>query len=709
MIPYKDKEITIGNINRDQIIEEINHAVIRTNRIVTKGYMLMRYWIITQYGQENDIPIIDTDLIDVVFQAICTPKTQPRQVKQRSDETIKEKKKRELKQEIYDQLQFLNPFETEDDQNLSGILQSESISILTSIENNIKEHFIDYVRRFVNVLLGKIYKESLTNSEIKQFNKEIYQVKKDLLDNRSPSEYKSDSKYHEWIEKYRDLILPKINSDENYYYDVKVNPQKYLKCMVNMNLLIEKQGGVMYQFFPLRTEIIPKHITIDTKSLIEILVQHGNAYLYQHTHQLADMIWRTFFKIDMIKNQNYLFDQAIITDGYSVSVRMIHPNQKIKKEALYEKRLVGLKNRKQGIIKPEVEEKNKPKTQKKQTLPEFLYIEEVPRNLLLGKKLFIDPGKKDLLSLVSDDMDIVFNYTNRQRITETKRLIYQKELTHHRIGQGVIEIEQELSDYNSKTCDPISFRNYMIKKIDINMRTMESYNDPKYRRYQWYGYLNRNRCDQRLVQRIKNFFVPSETHQAHKKMKKKSRQMRKKRKYKKSHIQHLKNILDPQSKCPMRLKTEDPDAFLNQEIKQLEQRIQKLKTDIDKLRLEIVRPIIIIGDWSIGKQMRHLLSTPNIRLKRLLARYFSIYNIDEFRTSCIHHETENRCENLYLPDKTGHLRKIHSVLTYQMENQRLGCINRDRNGRQNIRKLFFHYMATGDRPERYRRGYELPE
>jgi len=111
-----------------------------------------------------------------------------------------------------------------------------------------------------------------------------------------------------------------------------------------------------------------------------------------------------------------------------------------------------------------------------------------------------------------------------------------------------------------------------------------------------------------------------------------------------------------------------------------------------------------MGDWSIGKQMRHFMPTPNLRLKRLLAQAFHLYDIDEFRTSCVHYKTENRCDNLYLPDQKGQIRKIHSVLTYPM-NQGLGCINRDSNGRQNIRKLFRYYLETGGRPEKYQRGF----
>ena len=117
--------------------------------------------------------------------------------------------------------------------------------------------------------------------------------------------------------------------------------------------------------------------------------------------------------------------------------------------------------------------------------------------------------------------------------------------------------------------------------------------------------------------------------------------------------------------------------------------------------------IIIIGDWSIGKQMSNFISTPNITLKRKLKERFKVYNIDEFRTSCLNYKTEEKCENLFLPDNKGIQRKMHSILTYKMENNRLGCINRDKNGCYNIKKLFYSYINLGVIPEKYRRGYKI--
>jgi hypothetical protein len=108
--------------------------------------------------------------------------------------------------------------------------------------------------------------------------------------------------------------------------------------------------------------------------------------------------------------------------------------------------------------------------------------------------------------------------------------------------------------------------------------------------------------------------------------------------------------------------------------------------------------------------MRNFISTPNLTLKRKLKETFKVYNIDEFRTSCLSYKTEEVCENLYLKfkkDKSQKERKIHSILTYQMENNRKGCINRDKNGCKNIQKVFKSYIETGERPEKYRREYKI--
>ena len=118
---------------------------------------------------------------------------------------------------------------------------------------------------------------------------------------------------------------------------------------------------------------------------------------------------------------------------------------------------------------------------------------------------------------------------------------------------------------------------------------------------------------------------------------------------------------------------------------------------------------IMYGNWSIPVQQRSFISTPMIGFKRKVNERFEIYNLDEFRTSCINNKTNTLCENLYIPDKKNTLRKIHSVLTYQMENKRNGCINRDWNTVKNMKNIVDYWFIHKERPLKFRRDYEMEE
>ena len=114
--------------------------------------------------------------------------------------------------------------------------------------------------------------------------------------------------------------------------------------------------------------------------------------------------------------------------------------------------------------------------------------------------------------------------------------------------------------------------------------------------------------------------------------------------------------------------------------------------------------VIIYGDWSIGKQMRNFISTPNLTVKNKVANRLKMYDIDEYNTSKLHNITGNPCSNLSLPDKTGKYHEIHAILTYKMENGRVGCINRDKNSVRNMKTITQSLIAGNGRPERFQRS-----
>ena len=611
------------------VLERINDAVSRTNTITTNSYFLLRLWVLQKYHNNQEIPIITEDTIRMSMKSLVKASAGP---KPKGNNLA-------LLQEFQNIGNSI--FTLQDGKNLSAILDYYSTTMITAIENNIKMHFIDYIKRFVNSYFKNIYQNELQNKEFKkQFYKELQQVKNDIINDAEI--LTCDEKYHTWLNANRYNIVPK-NYDTSYFYDIKVNPQKYLKHMIFMNLQLEEMNTKMFQFFPLQTHLIPRHIQIDTKSLVELLIDTDKKQYFDNIETNKEKLWNTFFKLHHMNK--YVFDYTIITDGYSVSLRFLHTDfvneERIKKDKMKngKKLMKGLTEEEKEIKKQEkqvqqnkLKEENRKRRElqkketKKKVLHEFPYIDEVSNEFLDGKHLFIDPGKRTLLQMMDDDGNY-FSYTNKQRIKETKRIKYSSLLKNYKDKQHITEIENTLSLFNSKTCEIEKFKEYIKEKLKVNDAIATLYQDEKFRQYKWYSYINTKRTEDNMLNKIEN----------------------------------------------------------------------KYGKDIK----------IIIGDWSIGKQMRNFISTPNLAIKRKLNTRFEVYNIDEFRTSCLNYKTEELCNNLYLPDKRNIERKMHSILTFKMENKRKGCINRDKNGCKNIQKVFNHYIETGERPEKYKRDYKF--
>ena len=603
--------------NKNKIMD----CIIRTNKITIKTYQLLRLWILNKYRKKKDIPPITENTIKMVQKSILEKSAGP---KPKGDNL-----------ELFNEFKEFHSFTLENGVNLSQILGYNAISIITAIENNIKMHYFDYIRRFINSYFKHEYEEEMKNKDFKQqLFKDLKKLKNDIINNTTTC----DIKYHKWLNKNRNNIIPKEVHKNGYYYDIQIKPQKYLKYMIWMNIQLEKIDAKMFQFMPLRTDIIPKNIPLDTKSLIEIFVEKDkNKYLCD-IENTKDGLWSKYFNID-IKMTNYVFDYTIITDGYSASIRFIHKD-KLKEETDKKEKMKNAKQNYKGLNREEKEalkkkkkedqkklNKSKPKIKKEKIdYIEFPYIDEVDKKDLEGKRIFIDPGKRDLLSIIDDEGNR-FTYSNKQQVKETKRLKYQRLIKNLKDELGICKIENALSEYNSKTCNLTKFKKYIKEKNKVNDKLFKLYENEKFRQYKWYAFINKKRTGDNMLNLIEN----------------------------------------------------------------------KFGKDL----------IVIHGNWSIKKQMRNFISTPNLGIKRKLKERFKVFNIDEFRTSCLYHKTEEKGENLYLPDHKNKLRKLHSVLTFKMENTRKGCINRDYNGCINIRKLFNSYINNKPRPQRYCRGYEI--
>jgi len=68
-------------------------------------------------------------------------------------------------------------------------------------------------------------------------------------------------------------------------------------------------------------------------------------------------------------------------------------------------------------------------------------------------------------------------------------------LQKYRNKNNISEIENELKNYNSKTCNLEKFKTYILNKNRINKILFEE--------YKWYGYINRKKAYVNLIREIK--------------------------------------------------------------------------------------------------------------------------------------------------------------------------------------------------------------
>lgn len=677
-------------IKDKQNINIIFDAVIRSNKIITYTYQFLRLVILYLYDRDKQIININEDTIKMAFKVFIQDSRGP--------------KPKGSNLELYNEFvnfynikcKKLNFGDKIDGSNLSQILGYCATDMITNIENNIKINFMSYVKRFVNSSFRKSNNELLENASRgtkvqvrKELNKDLYEIKEDLINNT----LLSNNKYHQWINQHRNNIFPTEYSD-SYEFDIKNNPQKYIKHMIYMCLQIEDSGTKSFQFFPLRNNLIPKYIPIDTKSIIELLVDDisllelnvndknvllNDIFTYKH------QIWNLFFKLNnpIFKQNHYSFDYRISTDCFGVSIQLINNNHIEKSN----QQKLNMKNRRNEMknncknMTQEEKEKYKIKVKNDKQLEQD--------KIKLENKQKRDKQKEDFKKLSKEEKNKIKKEQEKVDYSEFRGHCLQNEFPYlEELNDNQLE---ELKNNNWVCCDPgkrvlLYLKNKDGKRLRYtNKEYMKGIKRLKYRR------LIQNYKDKNNISQVENkLSIYSSKTCNYKKFKKFIKE---------------KNILN-----------KELEEKYQQEIFRKYNwysYINKKKTEskiINKIKDEFGKDMtLVMGDWSIGKQMKNFISTPNLGLKRKLNEHYKVYNLDEFRTSLLNCKTNKKCENLYLPDKKQVVRKLHSVLTYQTENNRSGCINRDENSVNNMIMLTNYYLQHKNRPEKFKRGFKLEE
>lgn len=500
---YRCIKTSLKSVVKEKIvIDKLTDTAIRANNIMIHTLQFMKLYFIHCYDTNIPLPVIDKQFIMSVMKILCKPPTTGRAPSEKTKaikHVLKEFHEQHYKSSMIDELNY---------RDMTGTLDYLATDVVTMYENNIKQHFVEYVERFVNVswhkkeLLNIIKKHKHTSVQRKatadRLCQQLRRVKNDLLNIQQ--EKTSHSLYHRWIDKQRLKVLPLRPLRESVYYDLKCSPQDYLPCIVYMMKEVEKRGCTLNNVFPLRNEIVPKYFRLDTASLIDLCFtkDNGSRTFYKTQGNLVkyqNIIWGFFFKtmkkpFHILEDKHsYTFDHQIMTDGVSCSILL-------KRKDLINKRVHESKSK--GNEEP--------------------YIDELKEHSSLTDKrvVAIDPNLSDLLYCVDGDTkdQTKFRYTQDQRRKETKTKKYcnilQEKKSEIIEGKTIMQWEAELSFFNKKTLDFDLFKAYVTKKNEINSYLSTFYEQYLFRKLKLGSYMRNQITEAKMLNRFKKLFGPPE-------------------------------------------------------------------------------------------------------------------------------------------------------------------------------------------------------
>jgi hypothetical protein len=500
---FKSIKTSLKNVLKHPEINAkiLNDAVVKSNKIVIHTLQFLKLYLLDYYENNNQtLPVVSKELINNSMKVVCGEKTEKRG-KPAKNETIEMK---DILTTFYNHHYLpLTQNDPIDYAGLNTVLDYLKEDVITMYENNIQLHYVEYVERYVNVVwkkkiivdkikkLGKTQKER--EARVRNLFAELRKIKNDLL-NVDGKLYQSNNYYHKWIVEQKQHILPHRNKfDKNsVMYDLKCKTMEYFPCMIFMMKQVENDGETVNNVFPLRSEIAPKYIRLDTTTLVNLLLrkEHGTKGFFKTNGELKkneDKIWKFFFRTERkaFHKKGFSFHHMVSTDGIGLSILFL-------REDLVGKKLPMMKK---GISKE-------------------VYIDELDDySTLRDKKIVgVDPGKEDLIYCVDDaskDAN-VFRYSQNQRRKETKMKKYNNIIlamkTNKIEDKTIIEYETELSHFNRKSLQITKYKEYLREKNRINHILFCFYRKELFRKLKFGKYINIKRNEQKMISNFKRAY-----------------------------------------------------------------------------------------------------------------------------------------------------------------------------------------------------------
>ena len=516
---YRCIKIPLLKIGRKMtVFNRLNYLACEMKKLKIVLYLFIRSYILHKFNNissvlnvsDNDIhvgnlPIIDEKFVDSCIRVLTVRDNRGPPI------TLESKKNLILELNDFYKNNFkkvINDYEKINVTNCSQLLAFITIEVVTNYENAIKVNFFEYFFRFMNEFIDHLYEDNLKDCDAeskKKLKKHIQSLTKKCKLFFLHEKYEEISTFLPEILWLKDYILPKLapGPKASHYYQVKADPQRYLPYLINMNIILENIGRSTFQVLPLSKNMIPDHIKIDTKMMIDLFINENKNYYLNNIKTLKYTIWNQFFVLNkrIFKDKGkYAFDYLINTDGISATLSFFK---------------IGAKKYTNNEIFKKKEDNEIP------------YIDELTIDQLNRIKnqtiAYDDPGKKNI-HYIEGENGGKLRYTSKQRIRESERNKHQrftenfknKTLKEDIKNQTecnnstenkpltIKEIESKLSESSAKTYDSEKFNEYMKKKVEVMNKLSKVYQDISLRKWRMRAYINKQRSESKLVDRLLN-------------------------------------------------------------------------------------------------------------------------------------------------------------------------------------------------------------
>ena len=481
----------------------IEQCVKDVNEIIILGYQFIRLYLLDKFVNNKELPIINKQFILDVLKTVSS--TETNKGKQKTETKIKNKSIKDDIKSVYKNTFYKLVNKTLSYSNKTFILEQMAKEMLTCIKTNISTHFLKHLYKYINIKFKNPKSEEIKKEKDKNKRKELYkELNSDIRNLKSDIVQRQilDSKeeYHQWIKDNINLLLPD-KFTKSIPYDIKANPEKYIKFSMYINSKTEELGGKPYAFIPQRNNIVVKNIILNTSGISDLIgsqldkfFSYPKSKITLNCKKYQSHVWSKILKTEkrsIFDNKNYVFYNQIMTDGFNCCLLFI-----LKK---YKDKEYGDK-----IPKYKEDEDN-----------EFIKLNDLTKEecekYLNGNYVFagLDPGKNLPVALI-DEKNNFFQYSNCRRRVETYTKRSNQIIKNEKEKNGIIDKETILSKFNSRTLKPEEYKKFIVQKTKTNEEVKEFYNNILFRKLNFRRYIFTLQSESKLLDEIENKYLSEE-------------------------------------------------------------------------------------------------------------------------------------------------------------------------------------------------------